>query len=120
MKQFERFLRECRVNGNGRFASVGTGTGYELFHTGKFLSNWTVESYDIDLTVQNEAQRFLRYTGLALEPRFKGYFPLDEVDPGRLKRYDALTFCEVLEHLPTRRGRFASAGSISARADGCS
>jgi len=100
MKQFERFLRECRVNGNGRFASVGTGTGYELCLTGNFLSNWMVESYDIDPTVQNEAQRFLRYTGSALEPRFEGYFPLDKVDPGRLKRYDALTFCEVLEHLP--------------------
>lgn len=50
-------------------ALVGTGTGDELFLTGNFLSNWTVESYDIDLTVQSEAQRLLRYTGSALEPR---------------------------------------------------
>jgi SAM-dependent methyltransferase len=100
MAQLVRFLEALAANKSGRFASIGTGTGYELYLTGKILPHWAVESYDIDPTVQTEAQRFLQYTGSDLNPRFEGYFPLDEVDPARLGRYEALAFCEVLEHLP--------------------
>jgi len=99
MQQLDAFLLGCAAE-TGRIASIGTGTGYELRRMALRLSpGWTIESYDIERLVQDEAGAFLRYFGISRPVRWGHEFPLSRPSSEFLRQYDAIVMCELLEHL---------------------
>jgi SAM-dependent methyltransferase len=99
MQRLDEFLRGCR--GAGRIASIGTGTGYELHRMAAILpETWSIESYDIDESVQTEARAFLDYFDVHRDVRWGTEFPLDSPPADFRGCYDAIVMCELLEHLP--------------------
>lgn len=100
MSQLDAFLDDSRA-GQGRIASVGTGTGYEVrMMASRLAAGWSIESYDIDPTVQADAQVYLDHFGVNRDITFGQEFPLDNIDPAFTGQYSAVVLCEVLEHLP--------------------
>jgi 2-polyprenyl-3-methyl-5-hydroxy-6-metoxy-1,4-benzoquinol methylase len=99
MQTLEKFLQGLAAAPEGRIASIGCGTGYELKLTAKLLPGWSIEGYDIDEEMRAEAQRFLQFSRVSKAIHFAEEFPLHEPTQQVAKRYDAIIVCEVLEHL---------------------
>jgi SAM-dependent methyltransferase len=99
MQQLGAFVGGCS-GAAGRIVSIGTGTGYELRLIAALPERWTVESYDIEETVKDDARDFLRRFGVARPIAWGREFPLDTPPPELHGRYDAMVLCELLEHLP--------------------
>jgi SAM-dependent methyltransferase len=95
LKAFLDFIRGPR----GRIASVGMGTGYEIFLIAEKLKNWTIEGYDTDERCRHNAARLLAHFGVAAPIVLGGLFPLDTPADDLRGRYDAIVMCELLEHL---------------------
>jgi 2-polyprenyl-3-methyl-5-hydroxy-6-metoxy-1,4-benzoquinol methylase len=99
MEQLDRFLAGCE-GPTGSIVSVGTGTGYELRQMAAIIpADWTVESYDIDESVQYEARQYLDFFGVSRAIRWGREFPLTVAASAFAGRYDAIVMCELLEHL---------------------
>jgi len=81
----------------GRIASVGMGTGYELKLAHDTLPGWTIEGYDNDEKAHADAKKLLRHFNIVDGIRFGGLFPDDRPTPDT--HYDAILLCEILEHL---------------------
>ncbi len=99
MAQLDAFVAGC-PGPNGRIASIGTGTGFELARIARLPPGWTIESYDIEESVQADARAFLEYFGIRRPVAWGREFPLVSPTPEYCGRYDALVLCELLEHLP--------------------
>jgi SAM-dependent methyltransferase len=99
MQRLDAFLAECCRKPAGRIVSIGTGTGYELQRMAGLPDEWTIESYDIDESVQRDARHFLEYFGVTRPVQLEREFPLDDRSPELRQRYDAMVLCELLEHL---------------------
>jgi hypothetical protein len=99
LQQLEQFLRG--LGSQGKLAGLGIGTGYEIKLAAEILPPaWEIEGYDIDPTAEGEARHMLGHFGVLRPVRFGAEFPIDAVDPARLRQYSAIVACEVLEHLP--------------------
>jgi SAM-dependent methyltransferase len=96
LKSFLDFVRQP----HGLFASVGMGTGYELYVAQSRLEGWQIEGYDTDPACQRGAQRLLDFYGALAGVTLGAEFPLTGFDPQRASAYDAIVLCELLEHLP--------------------
>jgi SAM-dependent methyltransferase len=99
MAQLDAFVAECTGAG-GRIASIGTGTGYELTRLARLPPGWTIESYDIEESVQADARALLDDFGIRRPVVWGREFPLVSPATPCRDRYDALVLCELLEHLP--------------------
>ncbi len=81
----------------GRIASVGMGTGYELKLVHESLPKWIIEGYDTDEKAHTDARKLLHYFNITDNIRFGGMFPDDRLSTDTL--YDAILLCEIMEHL---------------------
>src|SRR5271166_6240574 len=98
MQVLRRFLRELPADAEGRIASIGCGTGYELKLTAELLPGWNIEGYDTDADMRDRAEQLLRFFHVSKPVDFRVAFPLAAPTTGG--KYDAIILCEVLEHLP--------------------
>jgi len=110
MQQLDAFLAGLTA-ASGRIVSIGTGTGYELRRMGALPAGWTIESYDIDETVQAEAKHFLDYFGVSRPIEWRREFPLASPPAAFRQRYDAMVLCELLEHLSDPAAALATVGA---------
>ena len=99
MQRLGEFAAECH-GATGRIVSIGTGTGYELRLMASLPPGWTIESYDIEESVQQDARHFLTHFGVTRPIQWGREFPLDAPPAEFSGRYDAMVLCELLEHLP--------------------
>jgi len=86
----------------GRIASVGMGTGYELKLVHESLPKWIIEGYDTDEKAHTDARKLLHYFNITDNIRFGGLFPDDRPSIDTL--YDAILLCELMEHLEDPSG----------------
>lgn len=115
MQQLDQFLAGCQ-GARGAIASIGTGTGYELYRMASLLPDrCTIESYDIEESVQDDARAFLQYLGIARPVRWAREFPLAAPPAHFHRRYDAIVMCELLEHLPSPASALAAASECLGR-----
>lgn len=115
MDQLEAFFAErANTARTGRIASVGIGSGYELKLMAEQLPGWTPEAYDIDPHAHRSSAQLLDHFGHTRRISFEHHFPLESIDEARLRTYDAIVLCELLEHLPDPRTALACAGEYLA------
>ncbi|CAN5313049.1 hypothetical protein BH11MYX1_BH11MYX1_23500 [soil metagenome] len=95
LRAFAEFVRRPQ----GRIASIGMGTGYELVALARMLKRWTIEGYDTDPAAHDSARRALAHFKIATPVSLCHEFPLSIPRADLMGAYDALVLCEVLEHL---------------------
>jgi SAM-dependent methyltransferase len=100
MAQLSSFLNSIAARqSHGHIVSIGVGTGYELVHAARILSEWQIEAYDIDETMRNHARQLWFFFQASRIRDVGTLFPLDRADPDFAGRYDAIVMCELCEHL---------------------
>lgn len=95
LKSFLDFVRAPE----GRIASVGMGTGYELYVAANTLQGWALEGYDSDPVCRAGARRLLDHYGVQGDITLGSTFALTDFDESCAGRFDAIVLCELLEHL---------------------
>lgn len=98
LSEFISFIKKPQ----GRLASVGMGTGFELKLVHDILPGWSIEGYDNDEKAHEDAKKLLTYFNVVDKIRFGGLFPDDR--PADAPEYDAILLCELLEHLEDPEG----------------
>jgi SAM-dependent methyltransferase len=101
-------LKARKPDRRGRIACVGIGTGYELRMATQRLPGWVVEGYDSNPNLATASALLKRFE--LKEISLYGHFPLIDLDPDYVDRYDGIVLCELLEHLPDPERALSVAG----------
>ncbi|MFC1749792.1 class I SAM-dependent methyltransferase [Pseudomonadota bacterium] len=98
MSQLNFFLQMVKKP-SGVIASIGMGTGYETMLAANALNGWRIEGYDTDVDTHKTAARLLDFFDVSKKIELYNEFPLYDLQHDRVGIYDAIIFCEILEHL---------------------